>query len=171
MMTTIRKVTLCTIGVALAVAAPVALSRSSYVLNYTDSVPVGIYHKVDVPRYAAICLPEETVAKAMQAGLSLEPGPCPGGREPLLKTIYQATVESPITLTREGFFIRARLLRHTAPKPFSKTGVPLTHEAFGTYRSGLWAISDFSADSFDSRYFGPVPEACVRYYAAPVLLF
>jgi conjugative transfer signal peptidase TraF len=171
MMTRIRRVTLYAIGATLAVAAPLALSRSSYVLNYTDSVPVGIYHKVGVRRYAGICLPEETVAKAMKAGLSLEPGPCPGGQQPLLKSIYQASVESPITLTPEGFFLKGRLLRHTAPKAFSKTGVPLTHEAFGTYRSGLWAISDFNADSYDSRYFGPVPESCVRYYAAPVLLF
>ena len=159
--------------VALAVATPSALRHSALRFNYSDSVPVGLYQsqpQSNAP-FAGICLNPNILRSAFDAGLKLEAGECPDGHQPILKTVYRATPESPIVLDSEGFTIAGVRIANTAPKATSKTGKPLTHYAFGVYRSGLWAISGHSRDSFDSRYFGPVSHENVRFYAKPLLVF
>ena len=134
---------------------------------------MGLYCRVPgVAHYAAICLSESILNTALQAGLVVPKGECPDGKEPILKPLYQATAAAPITFTQSGFVIGNRSLANTVPKLRSRTGAALDHVAFGTYTgAGLWAISDYNPDSFDSRYFGPVSEANVRYYAVPFVLF
>ncbi len=153
-------------------AAPAALQHSPLRLNASASVPTGLYRIVPrTSRYAAICLPAAILATARQAGLFIPAGECPDGKEPILKPIYRASADSPITFSPSGFSIGERALKNTAAKLRSKKGEPLNHVAYGTYTTGLWAISDYNPDSFDSRYFGPVTEANIRYYAVPFLLF
>jgi type IV secretory pathway protease TraF len=44
----------------------------------------------------------------------------------------------------------------------------------GTYQvppGEIWTVSSYSPESFDSRYFGPVPLANVRGRARPLLVF
>jgi conjugative transfer signal peptidase TraF len=159
--------------VALAVAVPGALRHSALRLNYSDSVPVGLYRsqpESNVP-FAGICLNSTTLRSAFDAGLKLEAGECPDGHQPILKTVYRATPESPIVLDSQGFTVAGVPIPNTKPKAFSKAGKPLTHYVFGRYTSGLWAISGYSRDSFDSRYFGPVPGENIRFYAKPLLVF
>jgi conjugative transfer signal peptidase TraF len=152
--------------------APAALQHSTLRLNASASVPTGLYRIVPrTSRYAAICLPEAVLATAINAGLFVARGECPDGKQPILKPIYRATANTPIVFGSDGFSIGNRALKNTAAKLRSKTGEPLSHIAYGQYTSGLWAISDYNPDSFDSRYFGPVSEAEVRYYAIPFVLF
>ena len=158
--------------VALAVAAPGALRHSALRFNYSDSVPVGLYRsqpEANAP-FAGICLDSNTLRSAFDGGLKLEPGECPDGHQPILKTVYRATAESPIVLDSQGFTIAGAPIGNTAPKAFSKAGKPLAHYAFGVHTSGLWAISGYSRDSFDSRYFGPISRENVRFYAKPLLV-
>jgi conjugative transfer signal peptidase TraF len=158
--------------VLVAIAAPLVARHSGLRFNDTTSLPVGLYRRATGPSpYVAICLPQATVSSAIGAGLSLPSGECPDGHRPILKKIYRATSDKPITFDERGFRINDRLLANTAPKEKSKTGARLQHQAFGTYRDGLWAISDYNPDSFDSRYFGPVSQASIRYYAVPFVLF
>lgn len=158
--------------VALAVAAPSALRHSTLRFNYSDSVPVGLYLSQPEPNapFAGICLNSNTLRFAFAAGLKLDAGECPDGHQPILKTVYRATPESPIALDSQGFTIAGVPMENTAPKALSKTGKPLTHYAFGVYTSGLWAISGHNRDSFDSRYFGPVSRENVLFYAKPWLV-
>ncbi len=142
-------------------------------INFSNSVPVGLYQEAPElsDGYAGICLPTKIVKQAIHAGLAIDPGSCPGGLEPILKPVLRATETSPIRYDMDGFSVDGKLLPNTAPKPRSKTGAPLPHARFGIYRSGLWAISDFNASSFDSRYFGPVDPATIQFRAKPVLTF
>ncbi len=163
---------LIVLGVTVVALAPAALQHSSLRWNQTASEPEGLYRiSRNGSSYAAICLPEAVVKTALDAGLRLPSGECPGGREPILKTVYRATLTAPITFTPSGFIVGSTLLKNTAPNLRSKTGQPLAHEAYGTYTSGVWAISDYNPNSFDSRYFGSVPESSIRYYAKPFFLF
>lgn len=159
--------------VALALAAPGALRHSALRLNYSDSVPVGLYRSQPEPDapFAGICLNSMTLRSAFDAGLKLEAGECPDGHQPILKTVYRATPDSPIVFDAQGFTIAGVPIPNTKPKAFSKTGKPLTHYAFGLYTSGLWAVSGYNRDSFDSRYFGPVSAENVKFYAKPLLVF
>jgi type IV secretory pathway protease TraF len=169
-MTGVLKIGLIALAGSLAIAAPFAV-RKAFVLNYTDSVPVGLYRKVGPVRYAAVCLPAYVLAIGKSAGVEIPTGDCPSGVRPLLKPLYQATPENPILFSESGFVVAGKLLANTTPKPLSKTGAKLSHIQFGSYTSGLWAISDYNRDSWDSRYFGPVPESWIRFYALPTFLF
>ncbi len=142
-------------------------------MNFSNSVPVGLYREASerAGSYAAICLPAETVQHAIHAGLTIKHGTCPGGFEPILKPLFEATETSPIRYDQNGFSVAGSLLPNTAPKPRSRIGTPLAHASFGIYRSGLWAISAFNSSSFDSRYFGPVHPGSIQFRAKPFLTF
>jgi conjugative transfer signal peptidase TraF len=146
------------------------LRASNLRLNLSKSVPVGMYYRTtSTARYAAICLSMEQLAPAVAAGIDLRPGECPNtGLQPILKPVYEATMDNPIKLAAEGFYVDGKLLPNTAPKKVSLAGKPLTHYDFGRYHYGYWAISDFSPDSFDSRYFGVVAPQQIAFYAKPV---
>lgn len=164
---------ICAIVAVLYIATDELLKTARLHVNFSNSVPVGLYQEVPEPSgsYAGICLPTETVKQAIHAGLAIDLGSCRDGFEPILKPVLQATRTSPIRYDQGGFSVDGNLLPNTAPKSRSKTGAPLAHARFGIYRSGLWAISDFNASSFDSRYFGPVDPASIQFHAKPVLTF
>ena len=156
--------------VVLALSVPEALKHSNLRFNSTDSVPVGLYQaRAERAPYAGFCLSEATLRTALTAGLELGRGECADGYQPVLKTVYEATPQAPITLDAEGFAVGNHRIPNTQPKAFSKKGKPLTHYPFGSYTAGLWAISSYNRDSFDSRYFGPVSQ--LRFYAKPLLVF
>lgn len=161
-------------ALGLAVVLPIAIRSSGLILNETDSVPLGIYRRIaissgkDPAQYAGFCLPVATANAALAAGLDASAGGCPAGLAPLLKPLLSASREHPLALTDRGFSVDQRLLPNTAPKLRSRTGAPLAHYPFGVYTSGLWALSTFNPNSFDSRYFGPVAPETIRFYAKPV---
>ena len=167
-----------TIGLAIAaillaeVATRAGMKATGLHLNYTASVPVGLYREAPKgeAQYAGICLPESVITDALHAGLDTVPGDCPEGVAPILKPVVEASGAHPIIYSELGFEIGGSLVANTAPKPYSHTGRPLAHYPFGTYTQGLWAISEFNANSFDSRYFGPLPDGAVRFYVKPVLV-
>jgi type IV secretory pathway protease TraF len=113
--------------VLVAIAAPLVAKHSGLRFNDTTSLPVGLYRKASGPSaYVAICLPKAIIHNAIEAGLSLSSGgECPDGHEPILKKIYRATSDKPITFDARGFRINGRLLANTVPKEKSKTGVRL----------------------------------------------
>lgn len=154
----------------IAVALPVGIQRSGLLMNWSDSVPLGLYRRTpsDEAKYAGFCLPDSTAKTAQWAGLEVPSGICPSHLAPVLKPLLQASPEHPISLSEQGFFVDGKLLKNTAPKPRSRTGAVLEHYQFGRYTNGLWAISDFNANSYDSRYFGPVAPESIRFYAKPV---
>ena len=156
----------------LALSLPGELKHSDLRFNSTDSVPVGIYEtRAERAPYAGFCLTADTLRSALGAGLELGRGECLDGHQPILKTVYEASPDLPVVFDADGFAVGNRRIPNTRPKAFSKKGKPLAHYAFGTYTSGLWAISGYNADSFDSRYFGPVAREDLRFYAKPVLVF
>ena len=158
---------------SLSLATDALLKGARLHINFSNSVPIGLYREApeQAGSYAAICLPAETVQHAIHAGLTMEHGTCPGGFEPILKPLFEASKTSPIRYAQNGFSIAGRLLPHTAPKSRSRIGAPLTHAPFGIYRSGLWAISAFNSSSFDSRYFGPVDPGSIQFRVKPFLTF
>jgi conjugative transfer signal peptidase TraF len=157
-------------GLASVVALPLGIHWSGLVMNYSDSVPTGLYRRVpaSVVTYAGFCLPEKTASAAIQAGLEVVPGACPEGLAPILKPLIQASPQHPVAYTERGFWWGGKLLPNTAPKARSRTGATLQHYTFGVYTNGVWAVSDFNANSYDSRYFGPVAPDAIRFYAKPV---
>ena len=161
------------ISASVYVTTDVLLKAAHLHINFSNSVPVGLYRETPALRgnYAGICLPLTTVTQAIHAGLALAHGTCPGGFQPILKPVFRATKSSPISYSQAGFLVNGKLLPNTAPKPHSKIATPLEHFPFGVYRDGIWAISDFNPNSFDSRYFGPLDSGLVQFHVRPFLIF
>lgn len=161
-------------ALVIAVALPVGIQHSGLLMNYSDSVPLGVYRRVPAPsanrvfQYAGFCLPETTAKTVLKAGLEIVAGSCPGRLAPVLKPVICPSPEQPLIYDARGFSFQGKLLANTAPKECSRTGVQLCHYPFGVYRNGIWAVSDFNANSYDSRYFGPVAQDAIRFYAKPV---
>lgn len=153
-----------------AVAFPIGIQQSGLVINYTDSVPIGFYRRVPAraATHAGFCLSNRTATAALKAGLEAVTGGCPDHLAPILKPMIHPSSEHPLIYDARGISFHGRLLPNTAPKARSRTGVPLEHYAFGVYTNGIWAVSDFNANSYDSRYFGPVAPDAIRFYAKPV---
>ncbi len=164
------------IGTCLYVAAVIVLcftlGSSPLCLNESSSIPMGLYwRQKQATNVAGLCLPKETVQRGVALGVELLKGECANGYQPILKTIVRATPEMPITLDENGFALGAARLRNTKPKLFAKIGVPLEHAEFRTYTGGLFAISTYSKDSWDSRYYGRIPDDSILFYVKPVLTF
>jgi conjugative transfer signal peptidase TraF len=152
------------------IGAPFALTHSGLVLNTSPSVPVGLYRRAAASsKYIGFCLSLDTVHAALRAGLEPGRGDCAGGVAPILKPVVYPSPAHVLIYSERGFTFDGALMSNTAPKALSMAGVPLAHAAFGTYTSGAWAVSTFNSDSFDSRYFGPVDAAAIRFYATPTL--
>ena len=99
------------------VGMPIILASMHLHINYTDSVPVGLYREVRGPaEYAALCVPESVLQHAMRAGLEIMPGDCPGGVAPILKPVFRASVDRSILYGEAGFVIAGKLVPNTAPK-------------------------------------------------------
>jgi type IV secretory pathway protease TraF len=159
-------------AVALMAALPFAVRHSRFVINYSDSVrPVLFFRTIDAHApYIAFCAPESADPAVLRAAFAQLPhGDCLGGRPPLLKPFIEATMDQPVALGPDGFRFDGKLLPNTAPKPVSRFGTRLTHYPFGRYHYGIWPISTESADSYDARYFGPIPPSAIRYRAIAVI--
>lgn len=144
-------------------------------LNATPSYPLGLWRierpngPIKVGDLVFICMP---AGLGLSLGLVrgyLRPGLCPGGAGPLIKTVAAlpgAHVEVGRTVTIDG-----RPLAHSRVSLADAEGRALAAYAGGVVPPGrLYLHSDY-AGSYDSRYFGPIPEAGLLGLARPVATF
>ena len=144
--------------------------------NFTTSQPVGIYRIVDEPLdrgdLVVVCLQGEASRLALERGYLLH-GSCPSGIRPVLK-IAAAVGGDTVTLTGDGMTVNGIGLPNSRPRREDRKGRPLPHplrESLVLAPDEVW-LHNPAADSWDSRYFGPVPLATSRWAVArPVLTF
>ncbi len=137
-------------------------------VNLTPSEPVGLWRvRRGAPRrgdYIGFCAPVRKYP-------FLEAGSCPNGVMPFLKEIVGVPGDS-IVETDQGVVIDGRRLPRSRPLPRARDGVALPRwrgrltlppGEYWTYGGGDPELS------FDSRYFGPLPRARIRFVVRPVL--
>ena len=144
--------------------------------NETPSMPLGLW-QVETGHGSlrhgdvVVVCPPETVAVRIGWERGYIPlGRCPGGTEALLKPVA-ATEGDVVVISAAGAAVNGQPIPDTAQLATDSAGRPLEHFASGTYRvaSGeMWLLSGHDPRSFDSRYFGPVPEAKVEGIARPL---
>ena len=147
-------------GFLLALVAKYALG---IVINTTPSAaPVGIYRSVSALPVAGdlvqVCLPHIWARFAQTRGYIGGGGPCADQSMPLVKQVG-GTSWSQIYIPPESIL------------PIDSHGRPMPHFVFGKYTVPLgeiWLHGD-DRNSFDSRYFGPVPEGYVQSVLVPVI--
>ncbi|WP_172691170.1 conjugative transfer signal peptidase TraF [Rhizobium rhizogenes] len=148
---------------------------SGYRLNLTPSEPLGlwrieaIHRPVEIGDLVFICPPATAVFEEARRRGYLRQGLCSSGFAPLIKTVLALPgqyVEVGDRIAVNGARIPASDLRLTdgegrAIAPFAGGVVPPGH---------LFLHSSF-ASSYDSRYFGPIPEIGLLGLAKSVLTF
>ena len=152
---------------SLGAALVVTISVSSTLrINFTSSLPRGIYRMVSGPRsrgaLVIACLPPEVGVFARARGY-LWRGECPGGAAPVGKAVA-AVAGDTVTATAGGLIVNGHLLPNSRPLARDRQGRRLQRVGDGTYvvsPGKLWLTSSYNPASFDSRYFGPVPEGAV----------
>lgn len=144
-------------------------------INMTPSEPIGLWRIAPISRPAAIgdlvfvCPPPgPTSAFGLDRGY-FRRGSCPGGAAPLIKTVV-ALAGARITIG-DVVLIDGVGLPHSRPSARDAAGRPLDPWPGGVVPHGSVFLHSSFAGSYDSRYFGPVPEAGLLGLARPVLTF
>ncbi|MBA1344921.1 conjugative transfer signal peptidase TraF [Rhizobium sp. WYCCWR 11146] len=171
-----RRVLLFLAGAGGAIAALATIAyMGGFRLNLTPSEPLGLWRIVALQRpveagdLVFICPPPTaSFEKARRRGY-VRRGLCPSGFAPLIKTVAALPgqhIEIGANVTVDGRPLASSIVRASDGEgrpitPFKTGIVPLRN---------LFLHSSF-ASSYDSRYFGPVPETGLLGLARPVLTF
>lgn len=160
-------------GVIAALAA--VADMGGFRLNLTQSEPLGLWRIVALQRpvetgdLVFICPPPTASFEEARRRGYVRRGLCPGGFAPLIKTVAALPgqhVEIGANVTVDGRPLASSIVRASDGEgrpitPFKTGIVPLRN---------LFLHSSF-ASSYDSRYFGPVPDTGLLGLARPVLTF
>jgi conjugative transfer signal peptidase TraF len=156
---------------ALGAACQVAGAR----INTSKSIPVGLYWTTGAPMdkgaYVLFCPPQAGIFKEARERGYIGAGFCPGAYGYLMKRVA-ATGNDTVTVSNEGVRVNGRLLPLSAPRQADQAGRPLPHYQANEHVLGndtVLLMSDGSATSFDSRYFGPVSRSQLRTAITPVI--
>ena len=141
-------------------------------VNASSSLPIGLYIKTSARRANLVefCPPEPFAAFSKGRGYRPS-GNCPDAAEPLMKPVV-ATEGDLVEVSASGVAVNYRLLPNSSPRAGDARNRPLRHWPFGKYRVAagtVWVVSSFNQRSFDSRYFGPIPNVCIRSRLLPLL--
>jgi conjugative transfer signal peptidase TraF len=160
----------------IAVVALVILG-SGLRVNFTPSMPLGIYRLEPLPTggvergmFVAVCAPPNADELGRRRGY-LSTGPCPDDTEMLLKAVPGVPGDD-IEVSVSGIAVNRCALPHSAQLRFDRAGRPLLRWSPAYYHLGrgqVWLYADDDR-SWDSRYFGPVPTANVVARAFPLLV-
>lgn len=143
-----------------------------YRFNHSYSMPYGWYKELEpkssyeVGNMVAICPPLAEWQRRY-----LDPGSCPSGLEPMLKTIA-AVPGDVVTVESDGISVNGTALKNTAPLAVDGARRPLVPYPAGTYTvqpGQVWVLVSLRT-SFDSRYLGPIATSDIQGSARPTRL-
>jgi conjugative transfer signal peptidase TraF len=166
------------LGLVLSALAGVAavLELSGLRFQHTGSLPRGIYQEVGGSPSRGVtavwCLPDSTARWARQRGY-LNQGECPGDAEPIGKVIL-AVAGDTVDLSAAGVSLNGRAVAGTALPSRDSRGRPAPHAGYRRYviaPGEVWLWSPYTARSFDSRVFGPVPLSALVAVVRPMWTF
>lgn len=152
-----------------------AATVGGYRLNLTPSEPLGLWRieKLNRPVKAGdlvfICSPATAPFEEARRRGYLRRGLCPGGFAPLIKTV--AALPGQHVEIRDYIVIDGRPLAASAVRKADGEGRTLTPYPSGIVPSGHLYLHSSFASSYDSRYFGPIPDSGLLGLARPILTF
>jgi conjugative transfer signal peptidase TraF len=159
---------------AAAVVTPVLLTLLTPLrLNVSASLPLGAYlitqETVVRGQLVAVCLPEPVARFGWERGY-IGAGLCPGLYQAVLKRVA-ACGGDVVDIQPQEVRVNGEPIANSATRDVDSAGRPLPHVPWGsvTIREGeVWLISNYAPNSWDSRYFGAVPEAHIFATARPL---
>lgn len=143
-------------------------------INYTDSLPRGLYQEIDGPiergSYVAECLPIALATFAVQRGW-LDHGYCPSGTPPILKQVV-AIVGDIVEVSDKYVAVNEVLLLRTVTLKLDSQGrwLPAIPRGVYTLKEGeIFLLATNIPNSWDSRYTGPAHTTDIIATARPWL--
>lgn len=171
-----RLVGLVAVGSVAALVASIPIAALAGLrINTSPSLPRGLYRQIAIRGglrrgdLVLACPPEPAARLARMRGY-LPPGPCPGGVEPVGKTIL-ATSGERIEVRTEGIVRDGVLVPRSRPLLRDALGRPLPNLIGQHFEIGpgqIWLLAGRHLRSFDSRVFGPVPATAVLSRLVPL---
>ena len=162
----------CCISVLVGIGAAWALGVR---INTSPSMPRGVWwiapaSEVRRGDAVAVCAPSAAANLGRERGY-LGAGGCGDGSAPLLK-VAAAVAGDMVAVAANGLAVNGAVLADTAPVPHDAAGRELRVWPPGVYtvQSGSLWVTTPRANSWDSRYWGPVPAGAVRGEAWPLLV-
>jgi conjugative transfer signal peptidase TraF len=145
-------------------------------INHTPSLALGWWRVAPLRgplrrgQIVSFCLPDGAIIRQARARGYLGGGQCPGGIEPLLKRV-EALAGDHVVVDAAGVVVNDIHLVGTRPLETDGQGRRIAGIGPGTWIIGadaFWAGSSAHPQSFDSRYFGPVPASHIIGVALPL---
>ncbi|ATN37842.1 conjugative transfer signal peptidase TraF (plasmid) [Rhizobium sp. ACO-34A] len=171
-----RGVVLLLTGTAVIMSTVVATAfAGGYRLNLTPSEPLGLWRiekikrPVTVGDLVFVCPPMTAVFGEAQRRGYLRPGLCAGGVAPLIKTA--AALPGQHVYITDHVVVDGRSLPASAVRKMDGEGRALLPDPGGIVPPHHLFLHSSFASSYDSRYFGPVPDTGLLGLAQPVLTF
>lgn len=150
-------------------------TAGGYRLNLTPSEPLGLWRieefrrPVEVGDLVFICTPAAEMFEEARRRGYLRWGLCAGGFAPLIKTVA-ARPGQHVEIT-DHVVIDGRSLAASAVRKTDGEGRTITQYPGGIVPPGYLYLHSSFASSYDSRYFGPVPDTGLLGLARPILTF
>lgn len=148
------------------------MTKLPYHVNFTDSLPRGIYRetKEELKRGALVveCLPSNLARLGMERGWLMR-GSCPTQTAPILKRIV-AMAGDTVELGEQYVAVNGEVLLNTASLRLDSHGREIPRIARGSYRleaGQLFLLAD-NKTSWDNRYTGPASMKDIIATAQPV---
>ncbi|WP_429925644.1 conjugative transfer signal peptidase TraF (plasmid) [Agrobacterium vitis] len=144
-------------------------------LNLTSSEPLGIWHIEPVSRdpivgdLVFICPPVTSKFEEAWRRGYLRRGLCAGGFAPLIKTV--AALPGQHVAIGDIVKIDGAVLDASRIRESDGQGRPIIPYSGGIVPPGHVFLHSSFASSYDSRYFGPVPDSGLLGLAEPILTF
>lgn len=160
---------------AIIMVAVVTVQREAVRINFTGSMPVGIYALRPLPSdgvkrgmLVAACAPPPAAAIGQRRGY-LQRGPCADGTEFLLKLIA-ATAGDEVDITAAGLAVNGCALPNSRPVSRDRSGRKLAPWRPHHYRLRKDEVWLYAGDdrSWDSRYWGPASAGDIAGEAVPI---
>lgn len=146
-----------------------------YRLNLTPSEPVGLWRTEALNRSAEIgdlvfvCPPATAVFEEARRRGYLRRGLCPGGFAPLIKTV--AALPGQRISIGDSVEVDETMIGSSRLRKNDGQGRPLHPYCGGIVPPDHLFLHTSFASSYDSRYFGPVPDSGLLGLARPILTF
>lgn len=156
-------------------ALPAVAYIGGFRLNLTPSEPLGLWRIVALRRpvetgdLVFVCPPVTGSFEEARRRGYVRRGLCPGGLAPLIKTVAALPgqhVEIAADVTVDGRALTSSIVRTSDGE-----GRPITPFKTGIVPPRNLFLHSSFASSYDSRYFGPVPDTGLLGLARPVLTF
>lgn len=162
-------------GGLLVLASIAVIKQAGFRVNTSPSIPLGIYRTTTTPlsvgSYVLLCPEErEPFITAKKRGY-INAGYCPGGLGYMFKRVA-ALPNDIITTTANGMYINGKL--YPDSKPFHHDALnrmlPIWHANQTRLKAGeVVLMTQGDKNSFDARYFGPLPQQQIVSVVRPVL--